>query len=300
MNNEKLTTEYDTEDVMDVTAEQLAAVDSLLRSIGAEEDSKVDYNGMLRGIKAKAMEQGLAAELNRGRGKTAAERRKKLRRIFSIAGSAAAALVVGVGILSVISHGSKSIQPGGDTVGHDALNDATSAPMAVVTSAPTQKGGNPEPTLDPAPLATSEPALPTDNTETVESTPLPTEYAIRGGVRGYTYLGCFETPEELSALVPEVVNETMVVEPFEDRFGYTAKSRTDGEWRYIECRLEDADEASEPEGAAVYTVKDNGNVSFIWRINGDKVMYIDFEGFEYSVAEEILLTFIIKPVPTER
>ncbi len=294
MNYDDLKTEYE---IGTVTDEQLDAVDRLLASIADREDSEVDYASMLRNIKAEAMERGLASKLAYGKDKKAAASKRR-RRLIGIAASVAAVFAVGIGTLSVLRSFNAKSMPNQDVSDHMAwLGDTTPTDIPLATDGAVSAGESAA-TKDPSYGFTDEPAFntpeSTDFPFAVNTTPLPTEFAVKGGMRGYTYLGCFDTPETVSAIVPSAVSGVMAVEPYEDGFGYTAKGDIDNGLCSIDCRIERAGESDIAEGAAIYTLHDDGRIGFVWRINTDSIMYVEFSGFEYSVAEELLLTFVIE------
>lgn len=284
MSTEKKTTEYISDayelfDIADygVTEAEVAEADRLLRETASLEDQKVDYGAMLRRIKEQAMEQGLAAGLAKPKADN-----KRAKRILRFAASAAAVLVLGMGVLGAVKamSGRKAYDNKGDV---SAANEQTEP-------AATQKQGGMK--ADETPELITESA---DNHAATESpllTPLPTEAAVRGGVRGYTYIAGFETPAEVEELYENRLPGYMTVEPYDEGLGYSAKGYDEnGDFRYIDCRVCEAAEGDLPAGVAVYTVNILGNINFTWRVNEKDCMHFSFEGFKFEEAEEFLRGF---------
>ena len=278
-------------DIGGVTESDIASADRLLRASADEQNSRVDYAGMLRSIKAEAIKQGLASAVNTGK-----DKKGRVGRIIGIAASVAAAFVLCIGVIGVMSSLYSRKSPGGDksdNSGQIAYVDGTANAQPVETQS------SPIEPVDTAPAATSVPMrsesapLPTpDTSDFVESTPLPTEVAVKGGVRGYTYITGFTAPNKSAELYEGLLPEGMKAEPVEEGLGFIAMGDAEsGDFRFISCRLEDAAESDEAPGIAIYTIKMLGGVSFVWRIDENKLMYIEFEGFDYSEAEAFLFAY---------
>ena len=289
-----------------VTAAEVEAADKLLASIADECDREVDYSGMLRRIKAEAMEKGLASQLAKKPEKKAKDTRGRINRIIRIAASAAAAFVLGLGVLGVIHalNNAPGTKPANDANDHQAYvsaeptaqpadNDLRSEPIATRGADAVQQ--------TTVPMATEVYVMPTEEVyATPDTTPLPSEFAVRGGLKGYTYIKGFETPETSEELIPPAMPHYMVTEPAKEGLGFTAAGKDEfGSACYITCKLVDSDEYDLPEGVAIYTLHDDGRVGYVWRVNENSLMYIDFEGFEYSEAEMLLLSYTMPDLAKE-
>lgn len=289
-----------------VTEAEIMAADRLLSSVAEEANREVDYEAMLRGIKAEAMKQGLAAELNKKAKASKAEKRSRLRRIAASAASIAAAFVLGMGVLSVIRAVDKApASNSGDADTHQAF--VSEAPTAAPQSGDVKSGDSiPDETQVPVyrtnqPISTPEASAPTENTyQSPEITPMPSEFAFRGGMRGYTYIKGFDTPETSMELVPPALPDFMEVEPAEEGLGFNAWGKDEyGSPCRIVCDLVEASEYDLSEGAAIYTLHDDGRVGYVWRINEKYMMHVDFEGFSYEDAELMLLSYSLPELAAE-
>lgn len=276
----------DAPELSDVTEADILAADRLMKACADEEDSHVDYSAMLRNIKAEAMRQGLAAKVNEGKKNSA-----RTKRVLRIAASVAAAFVVGLGVLGVIKavSGQAPADNNGGRNDVSAANETPATAEPMITSAPIADATEDIRSISPdfTPQLTEQNA--------VEYTPLPTETAVKGGVMGYTYITGFTAPETSEGLYEGLLPDYMTVEPIEDCFGFVAFGNDeDDAFHFISCRLEEAADTDLAVGVARYTIKNFGGVSFVWRIDDDNLMYIDFEGYDYSEAEEFLFGYSIR------
>ena len=281
-------------DSLGVSPADIEAADRLIADVAEKDDAEVDYEAMLRRIKAAAMEQGLAAKLNAGKKKA------RTRRILRWAASAAAVLVAGLGVLGMVKMMEGARKGAYDGMGDTAAYNEPEATEAVsatedVKSVPTAGPAVTEAAVTPVP--TAEPAAPTEVNVFVPASPLPPEIPIRGGVRGYTYIEGFTAPFTSGGLYFDRLPDYMSVEPYEGYLGYIARGvDEEGCFRYIDCHLADASSSDLEPGVAIYTIKDHGGISFVWRIDEDYCMYIDFDGFTYSEAEAILLSYTMDDI----
>jgi len=280
-----------------VTEEEVTAAERLMASLAEKSNDEVDYSGMLRRIKASAMEQGLASELAKSAAGNKEARRRRLARILRIAATAAAAFVVGLGVFGVVKAMNAAKTDPDDTpkgdisaVNQTAVPARTQAADATAVPDTTYSTNRTESTNTPV-EATETPDF-TEQAPEANDTPLPTEFAIRGGTRGYTYIKGFETPVTSQELIPPAMPSFMEVKPYEEGLGYAAYGkREDGTACEIECKVTEAGEDDLPEGAALYTLHNDGRGGYVWRINENSCMYIEFVGFDYSEAESLLLSY---------
>lgn len=302
------TIEYETAgepfDITDlgVSQQDIQAADRLLASVADEDNSRVDYSAMLRRIKAEAMEQGLAAAAAKKPASTAEKRRARTKRILRGVASAAAVFVLGLGVFGVIKafNGPADDHRGDISADNQPVNEATAiATQALSSTEPANViSVTPAPATDvPSATKDTSPAAPTAQPEP-DYTPLPTEFAIRGGVKGYTYIKGFASPDSSEGLIPPAMPEDLTVELYQDEVGYYAYGKTEeGVYRMVMCRLAPVQESDDlPEGVAIYTIKDLGTVAFVWRVNENDLMYVEFEGFDYAEAEELLLSYNIPDI----
>ena len=275
-----------------VTDADVASADRLLASVADDMDKQVDYASMLRRIKADAMEQGLAAAAARMPDEL--KKRRRAKRILRYAASVAAAFVLGLGVLGVVKAVTGPANVPDDSRTGDVTADSRPARTAAATEAvPATEVAN---AVDetPAAVVPTQADYPAETREPVDYTPLPTEFAVKGGRSGYTYIKGFETPASSEELIPPAIPSFMAVEPFENELGYYAYGKSEtGKPYSIDCRLSAAQEQDLPIGAVLYTLHDSGRVSYIWRIDEQSIMHIDFEGFDYSEAEEMLLSYTV-------
>ena len=284
----------------ELSPEEFEAIDRILAGVAAEDDSRVDYSGMLRRVKEKAREQGIVVF-------PAARAKKRgglVKRIALGAATAAAVFVVGLAALLVLKTvlGDDAESPAADVDAYvsdkaDSEN-AVKEPVkntAVVTSRPLDGTKNPGTYNPPAAESTSEPADPAF-TLLPDISPLPTEFPTKGGSAGYVELESFESdPSDSSDLVPADLPTCMNVMPPREALPTDSAISAEAygedagkEYSYTCTVVYDLD-VELGIGVAMYKYDEQtGHITYIWRISEEAFLVADFDGFTPEEAQELL------------
>ena len=291
----------------ELSPEESAAMDRLLASVSADDNSRVDYDGMLARIKAAASKEGIVI-FPSAAGK---KRRGLIKRIALGAATAAAVFVVGLAAMLVLKTVLDDDASGGTAADIDAY--ATKVPAAdhssaeaaepvkltkqpsdsvKITSAPAEE---PDPVKNPAddPVSPDQPEL----------SPFPTEFPMRGGSAGYVELDPFaDEPEAPSDLVPLDLPSCMNVAPsyalstdepnlFAEAFG-----EDDGKEYSYNCTVVYDLDVDLEVGVAMYKYdEESGHITYIWRITEEAFLIVDFDGFTVEEAQELLASLAEEP-----
>lgn len=296
MNEELFKNDFDTE----LSPEESAAIDRILAGISAEDDRRVDYDGMLRRIKAAAGSEGIVVFPS----DRAKKRKGLVKRLALGAATAAAVFVVGLAAMLVLRtvldddaeapvvgteayFSEKPVKDAHDSTPVKHTAKATSAPKdnTKVTNAPAA------PVTEPT-SAPEEPSL----SVLPDLSPFPTEFPMRGGSAGYVELESFETaPEDAADLVPADLPPCMNVMPVDDPLlpvpnlsAEAAGADGGNEYTYTCTVVSDLDVELEV-GVAMYKYdEESGHITYIWRITDEAYLVADFDGFSLEQAQELL------------
>ena len=281
-------------------------MDRLLASVSAEDNSRVDYDGMLKRIKAEAREEGIVVFPS-----AAARKRKGLvKRLALGAATAAAVFVVGLAVMLVLRTVLGDDASGGISADVDAFasnapaenHDSAVAETAKATRRPADSvkiTGAPAETPDTVKKPDEDPV----SADTPELSPFPTEFPMRGGSAGYVELDPFaDEPEAPSDLVPLDLPSCMNVAPsyalstdepnlFAEAFG-----EDDGKAYSYNCTVVYDLDVDLEVGVAMYKYdEESGHITYIWRITEEAYLVVDFDGFTVEEAQELLASLAEAP-----
>ena len=290
------------------SAREEAAVSRVIKAAAEFDDSKVDYEAMLRGIKARAAEEGLVifpAQKAQSKQSEKAKKRIGLRRVLAGVATAAAVFALGLGTLSVIK-GFNNSAPSAPDIREEqqAYNDQpaesgkkggdTVVVTAIPSSAPVSDTKSPAQPTQPQESCTAEPA-PTEE-PLPEETAFPTEFTMGNGLVGFIELGSFDSvPENVEDLLPELlptfmeVADPTVTEQDEEPFAARAMgTNEEGKDYYYTCLVEETPDEELAIGVARYELSEGGQLSYLWRVTKDTCLRINLSAFEKTTADMML------------
>lgn len=299
MNDELFSTGYDAE----LPPGESEAIDRLLSGVAGLEDRDVDYKAMLRGIKARARDEGIVIFPSAG----AKKRSNIIRRIALGAATAAAVFVLGFTVMKVVDRVTESSP---DASKHTAAADPetthsgdktvtfTKSP-AVVTETPVYNNSSDTaetPAADGTeatePVNVIETSAPVES-DVPETSPFPTEFSMRGGTGGYVELAPLDREiTVVSDLVPDDLPGCMTIKRVDEpALGAYAEGVYDGQEYSYTCRVLYDVDSDLSIGVARYKLKDDSDkVSYLWRVSENTFLEIEFTGFDRKEAESYLLT----------
>lgn len=304
----------------ELSPEESAAIDRLLSSTAEAEDMEVDYDGMLRAIKARARAEGISvfsAKKARAASKKPAEKGSRVLRGFFIgAGAVAAVFVLGLtGVLAMKLLGTKTAAPAAPDINANVdssdskhayasadaertylpeeSSEQTSAPTeaALITNSPAETAAPVVTELVPATF-TAEPIYTPEVTADPFATSIPTSYPVRGGFIDYSCLAEFsEDPTLPEQLLPEFPTDMFISVDPDTLYVYALGSDPDSDnvFYYSCCPAVSPDEDIEIGCARVFT-GDTGELRYVWRVTESTFLDIDLEGYDRETAEQLLLT----------
>lgn len=297
----------------ELAPEESAYIDRLLEETADADDMEVDYDGMLRAIKAKAREEGIVIF-------PASPRRPRFsaKKVIAALSATAAVLAMGLGILLMSKTAIKSTAPSADAepagttaqeayatnktqltaaATHDAQKTPDSVPGTPSSEAPMPTSRSA--TEDPAgPTAEPDPAFSeiapsiTDITENIIT--MPTGYPIRGGRVDYLLIAAFYAePENAEQLIPEALPDDMPVKESPDELMVYAASMTAEKHesvRFYSCRITDERDYDLEVGVARCKTGIDGSLEMLWRVTEETWLSVEFKGIEAEFAEQLLTT----------
>lgn len=306
MNNDFNKYELDIE----LSPEETAAIDRLMKSVADADDREVDYDAMLDSIKRRAAGEGIFVF-------PAKKKTKKeglLKRFAMGAATAAAVFAVGLFAMTMINKLSadkdQSESPAVDAYVSESASGVkrtsrptnntaadTKAPSAITDTKHTEPVLEPVSTQSPEALpATQEPAP----VELPDVSVLPTSFPMRGGSAGYLDLDPFEEePLTASDLVPVSLPDCMNLRTDTGTPGDTsnlsaiAEGESDGQEYSYTCTVVHDLDVDLNVGMAMYKYDEtSGHITCIWRISEDSFLVVEFDGFDLESAEEMLFSLV--------
>ena len=305
MNDKLLNNDFDSE----LSPAEAASIDRILRETAEFDDSSVDYDAMLNGLKARAKAEGIVVF-------PAARTKKKnglAKRLALGAATAAAVFVVGLSamfVLNRIGSGASNSSPIEALVPDDAKQDGDKTVSNIVTAKATLGPKEDQPAATEAVRSGSESPISVVDTDAPEETlepdysPFPTEFPTKGGSAGYVDLSSFdEEPAEPEDLVPVDLPTCMNLrQPSEHEFGDPTLSaeafgEADGQEYSYTCTVVYGLDVELEVGVAMYKYdEESGHITYIWRISEDAYLMVDFDGFTLEDAELLLSSLTEEPV----
>lgn len=287
--------------------EESAAIDRLLSDFAEAENSEVDYASMLASIKAKARKENISVF------PAAGKKRGTARRVLTGVGAAAAVFVVGLAAFAVIR-----ALPFPGTNGKTAAGDIISQSDKVIeTEQPSGNNVLPDPgKTNPGEKTgkndSSSPAEPANTAEPVNSEDvseiLPTMFPVKGGLAGFVKLTRFIAAPSCSAqLVPDLLPEFMEFKLSEAEIFASAYGADENVEYSYSCRVIDEADTELDVGVARFIETDGNCLNYLWRVNEELYLEVNFQGFSREAAEELLLSIALcdleglpyTPAPTE-
>lgn len=290
--------------VSELTPEEEAAIDRILREHANAENDGIDYAAIHDAILRKAREEGISvfakpakpAEKGGKAGNNEKPERKAAWVRYALTGLAAAAavFVIGFAMFTILRDAFGTEKRSGQTA--YTPDDGRPADGVVSSAEPAVRTEGIKGTSTPG-IATFDPAVETHSTDTIpEPTPIPTEYPVRGGVGGYVELASFTAePADSTWLIPAELPEYMPYVCSETELFVTAAGKSEEGVSRYECRILRADDslanASLGIGCASYQTNEfSGTVKYLWRVTEESWLSVEFAGFDREQAEEILLS----------
>lgn len=285
--------EYENDMTRVLTPEEDAYIDRMLRETADFDDSRVDYDAILEGVRRKAAAEGIAIFPAK---KKPAERKRSrvIRGILSGFGAAAAVFLVGIATFALLDGtrmkaNAPSANHDGEPHEHTASictkePEISDAPVLqptfdAVTEAPSETDGitsEPDPTL----LPTFAPADPVVITE------LPTREPTKGDTVTVIAIAAPDgKPETASDLIPQELPDAMTVEESGSRLEVTAEGE-DG--AFYRCRAVEEAPADIKIGELRCSENYKGVLNYVWRIDEDTCLEFEFRSFTRETAEELI------------
>lgn len=317
MNN----TEFENELNFELSPEENDFVDRLLRETAEFEDEKVDYEGMLRAIKAEAKKEGIVIFPAAKK-----QRRASVRKVIAGLSTAAAVLAMGLAVLAIVKTNVKktdispeamkgdvteaailptsnadAVSPSELSSDHEPSENAYSTRNPELTSVPATE--EPAPSALPVVSGSSLPdnsPLPTAayNGEGKKDPPsdeitMPTGFPTRGGYVDYSLIAAFYAePESTDQLIPEALPEDMPAKESPDELMVYAASPAakDETVRFYSCRVTDERDDDLEVGVARCAVNNDGSIRMLWHASEETWLLVEFGGIELEYAEQLLTT----------
>ena len=273
----------------ELSPEEEAELDSLLKETAELEDEIVDYDAIHDNILKKAREEGIAVF---------AKPRKKpaWKRALIYVSSAAAVIAVGLAALAVLKNGFGFLKNSGNQV---AFNGETAphSDVAVSTKAPDSGKDNTgsKQGSDPIVIDTNSPVLETESAAAL-TTPLPTVYPMRdGSVVGFVLLKPFTVaPVDSSELVPAALPSYMETSVADTELLAASLGKNEDGLLCYKCRVLEDDAVENDYGIATgvarYVAAPEGDITFLWHAAENCWLEIHLTGFGLEEAEQLLLS----------
>lgn len=292
--------EYENNMIRELSPEEEANIDRLLRDTAAFDDSKVDYDRILSGIRRKAKAEGIAI-FPAAKKSDKKKNGRIVRGILSGFGAAAAVFVVGIATFTLLTGlGKQSLAPSAydnqkSTREEQTESAATFAPITpdhhsasdveIVTQAPVEPASRtevPEPTL----LQTFAPIDP------VIISQRPTESPAACDDVTYIEIAVPDgSPASAGDLIPAALPEGMTVEESETELEVAARSE-DG--LYYSCRALLETPADLDTGELRCSESDGAKLEYLWRIGESSCLEFEFIGFTREEAETLIRQHLLR------
>ncbi len=272
----------------ELSPEESAAIDRIMAQAAAEADAEVDYDGMLKAIKARAKAEGIVVFPGHP-----AKKKNAVRKVLTGFAAAAAVVAVGFAVYGSVKLLTPAKQPADQRSASVISGDPDNSADTVISS---KTPSGIQSSVVPF-TPTEEVATPLPTVAAPDPTPFPTDSPITKGVGvGFVDLTSFvHEPTTCDDITPDLP-EFMAVKSSGSGDLEVKAFGTSGMNRYYYSARVVKDPRTELSvGVARYERDAASNtIKYMWRITSGSLLEIEFSGFDFDSAQTALLSLLYK------